>query len=170
MADKSKAIPFLPQPPNLVGIPGERGFDPLGFTNWIPVTYLQEAELKHCRIAMLAVVGWIVPSFFTLPGEMHQVSSIAAHDAAVGFGGMQQILLWTSLFEILSVVAIKEMLEGSGRAPGYFGFDPLGFAKTPEKMTELQAKEIENGRLAMLAFSGICTQAVLFGSDFPYLS
>ena len=31
-----------------------------------------------------------------------------------------------------------------------------------------QLKELENGRLAMLAFSGIVTQAVLTGKGFPY--
>jgi hypothetical protein len=28
----------------------------------------REAEIKHCRIAMLATVGWIVADFFKLPG------------------------------------------------------------------------------------------------------
>eukprot|EP01041_Mallomonas_annulata_P001441 gene1441-2774_t len=146
------------------------GFDPLGFTNWIDVRYLQEAEIKHSRVAMLAVAGWVVSGFVQLPGDIHQVSAVAAHDAAVSWGGMQQILLWTSLFEILSVVAIKEMLEGSGRAPGYFGFDPLGFSKgkTDAQKAKLQEQEIENGRTAMLAFSGIVTQAVLTGKEFPY--
>lgn len=57
------------------------------------------------------------------------------------------------------------MLEGSGRAPGEFGFDPLGFTnkKTAAQKMDLEAKEIENGRLAMLAFSGVVTQAVLTG-------
>ena len=41
-----------------------------GFTNWLPVSYLQEAEIKHCRIAMLATLGWIVADFFHLPGTL----------------------------------------------------------------------------------------------------
>ena len=49
------------------------GFDPLGFSNWIDVRWLREAELKHGRIAMLAVVGFIGTSFVTLPGDVHQV-------------------------------------------------------------------------------------------------
>jgi amino acid permease len=55
------------------------GFDPLGFTNWIDVRWLREAELKHSRIAMLAVVGFIGTSFITLPGDVHQVPYIACH-------------------------------------------------------------------------------------------
>jgi hypothetical protein len=33
----------------------------------------------------------------------------------------------------------------------------------------MKLKEIKNGRLAMLAFGGICTQSVLNGSGFPYM-
>lgn len=42
-----------------------------GFTNWLPVSYLQEAEIKHCRIAMLATLGWIVADLgIHLPGTL----------------------------------------------------------------------------------------------------
>jgi len=169
MADKSKSVPFLPQPPNLVGVVGERGFDPLGFSNWIDVRYLQEAEIKHCRVAMLGFLGFIATEFVKLPGDVHQVSSVAAHDAAVASGAMYQILIFVVVAEILNVIAIKEMLDGSGRKPGYFGFDPLGFAKKGGAEADtLQTKELENGRAAMLAFGGIVTQAVLFDKGFPY--
>ena len=119
---------------------------------------------------MLGTLGFIASEFVKLPGDVHNVSPVAAHDAAVAWGGMSQILLFTSLFEILSVVAIKEMLEGSGRAPGYFGFDPLGFTKNKSQaeVQRLEYSELKNGRLAMLAFSGIVTQAVLTGKGFPY--
>lgn len=45
----------------------------------------------------------------------------------------------------------------------------MNFAKDPKKMEELQMKELANGRLAMMAFSGMVTQAVLTGGTFPYL-
>ena len=38
---------------------GEKGFDPLGVTDALPVYWVREAELKHGRICMLATVGWI---------------------------------------------------------------------------------------------------------------
>ena len=115
---------------------------------------------------MLGVLGFVFSEFVQLPGDVHHVSPVAAHDAAVASGAMSQILLFVSLAEIISVVAIKEMLEGSGRTPGYFGFDPLGLSKKDGEA--LAQKEIENGRAAMIAFSGIITQAVLTGKGFPY--
>jgi hypothetical protein len=54
-------------------------------------------------------------------------------------------------------------------ARGVAGFDPLGFATDPKKMEVLQEKELANGRLAMFAFGGFVTQAVLTGNSFPYL-
>ena len=73
MQEKSKALPWLDRPPKLDGsIPGDAGFDPLWVTSMLPdkgwVKYLQEAEIKHGRIAMLAVVGAIVQDVYRFPG------------------------------------------------------------------------------------------------------
>jgi len=40
---------------------------------------------------------------------------------------------------------------------------------TPAEKEEMQLKELKNGRLAMLAFSGIVTQAGLGHPEFPYV-
>jgi len=37
---------------------GEYGFDPLGYTETNDLYVMQEAEIRHARLAMLAVVGW----------------------------------------------------------------------------------------------------------------
>jgi hypothetical protein len=81
---------------------------------------------------------------------------------------MGQLLFWIGLFETVSLVGVDQMLRGSGREPGDFGFDPLGFGSDPEKLKDLKEKEIANGRLAMFGFGGIVTQAVLTGNQFPY--
>ena len=55
MAAKSKALPFLEQPKKLDGsMVGDFGFDPLGLTETLADTkYVQAAELKHGRVAMV---------------------------------------------------------------------------------------------------------------------
>lgn len=170
LRDMSKAVPFVNAPKNLEGLPGYKGFDPLGFSDIIDPKYLLEAEIKHCRIAMLAVVGWIATEFVKLPGEVHNVTPVEAHNAAVASGSLFQVLLLVVTLELFNVQAIKEMLEGSGRQPGEWGFDPLKFSagKSDKVKADFANKEIENGRLAMLAFAGIVTQAVLTGKGFPY--
>jgi hypothetical protein len=80
MQAKSKALPWLDRPPKLDGtIPGDSGFDPLWVTSMLPdkgwVKFLQEAEIKHGRIAMLAVAGAIVQDVYRFPGVDRSVIS-----------------------------------------------------------------------------------------------
>ncbi len=95
----------------------------------------------------------------------------------------------TSLLEIISVPAVAK-LGKSDRAAGSqyvavylystfislhynwlrsgdFSFDPLGLSKSPAKAARYKLSELKNGRLAMMAFSGIVTQAALTGKPFP---
>merc|ERR1719171_858157 len=163
----AESLPFLVKRPQLKGYLGDVGFDPLGFSEILPMDWLREAELKHCRVSMLAFVGFIFTDFYTLPG--FEYTTLEAHDAGVASGAMSQLLLWIGLLEVVSFISIDQMLRGSGREPGDYGFDPIGFGSDPEKLKDLQMKELANGRLAMFAFSGCVTQAVLTGNTFPYL-
>mmetsp|Transcript_387 Transcript_387/g.707 ORF Transcript_387/g.707 Transcript_387/m.707 type:complete len:209 (-) Transcript_387:114-740(-) len=174
-AEKSAALPFLPYPENLKGYAGDVGFDPLGFSDWIPMDYLREAELKHGRICMLAWLGFVSVDLgariYPLPEAYKGLTSATAHDALVENGAMGQLLLFIGLAEMVSWIAISQMLQGSGRAPGDFGLDPLNIlkGKSEEEVTRMQVRELKNGRLAMLAFSGVVTQAVLTNGPFPYV-
>lgn len=57
--ENSIAMPFMKRPPALDGThAGDFGFDPLGFTEQYDLYTMQESELRHARLAMLAVVGW----------------------------------------------------------------------------------------------------------------
>ena len=74
-----------------------------------------------------------------------------------------------AVLELISGAAIYDQAKGSGRAPGDFSFDPLGFGKSASSREKYATNEIKNGRLAMLAFSGLVTQAALFPEkSFPF--
>jgi len=166
----------LEAPPNCEGLVGSVGFDPFRFSDFVPIDFLREAELKHGRICMMAFVGFAAVDVglrvYPTPEAYEGLTAITAHDALVKEGAMGQLLLWFSVAEVFDTIAVVQMLQGSGRQPGDFGFDPLGFLKgaSPEKEADMQLKEIKNGRLAMLAFSGLVTQAVLTQGGFPYAS
>lgn len=173
---KSEALPFLPYPENLEGYVGDVGFDPLRFSDFAPMDFLREAELKHGRICMLAWTGFIAVDLgariYPLPEAYEGLTSVTAHDALIQQGAMSQLFLWISVAETISSVAVMQMLyEESGREPGDFGLDPLGFlsGKSEEEVNRMKLREIKNGRLAMLAFSGAVTQAVLTQGPFPYV-
>mmetsp|Transcript_115033 Transcript_115033/g.225692 ORF Transcript_115033/g.225692 Transcript_115033/m.225692 type:complete len:216 (-) Transcript_115033:176-823(-) len=171
----SESLPFLEKPPKLTGYVGDAGFDPFRFSDFLPMDFLREAELKHGRICQLAIVGFAAVDLgfhiYPLPEAYEGLTSVTAHDALVKYGAMGQLLLWFSLAEAISSIAVIQMLQGSGRAPGDFGLDPIGFlkGKSAKEVEEMQLKEITHCRLAMIAFSGMVTQAVLTQGPFPYV-
>ena len=57
-------------------------------------------------------------------------------------------------FQVLSFMAINDG-RNSGRAPGFFAFNPMGMGKTAASMKDLEVKEVRNGRLAMWGCAGI---------------
>ena len=167
MAEKSLSVPFLNAPKNLKGMVGNKGFDPIGFSDSLDVRWLREAELKHGRIAMLATAGWI---FSVYHSPVLGVGPVEAHNAAVASGAGAQVLTFIAALEFIGTVALKQTFDGK-RAPGDFSFDPMNlYGKLDTKGKEtMQLKELENGRLAMCAFSGLVTAAVALPDKvFPY--
>jgi len=171
--EKSKALPFLPTPVNCEGYVGNVGFDPLGVSNYFPIDYLREAELKHGRMCQLAWLGYVavdlgarVPGY---PDAMSSATSATAHGPAVEYGALGNILVWIAFAEMTSWIGVSQMLQGSGRAPGDFGFGKkLLDGKTNAQIESMKLKEITHCRAAMLAFSGVVTQSVLYDKGFPY--
>jgi hypothetical protein len=209
MMAKSQSLPFLEVPAVLDGsLPGDVGFDPLGFTKSgaQTLTWMREAELKHGRICMLAMAGWITVDLgIHFPGpEYEGLRALTAHSAMVESGNMAVLLMIVSVLELVGGLALWEQAEGNGRAgarsarararprplalrsaarplaravcvprlrrscaAGDYSFDPLNYATDKAILADLQLKEIKNGRLAMIAFSGLVTQAALTGKNFP---
>ena len=155
-------------------------FDPLGFAEKADENTLKryrEAELTHGRVAMLAVVGFLV-------GEKVEGSSFL-FDASVSGPGITHLSQVPAGFWVLLTIAIGAAEQkraeigwvepentpvaqpGLLRAeytPGDLGFDPLGLKpEDPEELKTLQTKELQNGRLAMLAAAGFMAQELVDG-------
>jgi len=142
-------------------------FDPLGFTKTGDregFRILREAELKHGRVAMVAITGLIMQHFVHLdvPATKSYVSTAPTSLGAwaifwgpVGFFALTGILFFTGIMEL--VVWIPQ----SGREPGNYG-DPLGLNMYNEDMRN---KELSNGRFAMICIAGIFAAEMATGKD-----
>ena len=161
----------------LYGLPGAVAplgyFDPLGFSQegitLNEVKRYREAEVMHGRVAMLAVVGYFVGEGFGGPFGLVG----PANDQ------LQQVPLPAFALLTASIAAIELNRArigwvnpefGAGAMwtlrdqyyPGDVGFDPLGLKPTePAAFQNMQTKELQNGRLAMIAMAGICAQELV---------
>mmetsp|Transcript_22557 Transcript_22557/g.59928 ORF Transcript_22557/g.59928 Transcript_22557/m.59928 type:complete len:241 (-) Transcript_22557:99-821(-) len=160
MAEKSASVPFMDKPPALDGsMVGDVGFDPLNISSYLNIKWLREAELKHCRICMLAVLGLFAQELVQFPMYKGAPTLVTqSHDFFAKTGTLGQIAIWASFFEIMTTPAVLQMLAGSDRKPGEFCFDPLNFSKSPEAAKRYELNELKNGRLAMIAVGGIIHQ------------
>ncbi|GMH82293.1 hypothetical protein TrVE_jg11836 [Triparma verrucosa] len=138
-------------------------FDPLGLSrnkDDATMKLYREAELKHGRVAMAACLGWYVTAAGVHPAFNSQLSSDPLK-------AMAQLPLIGWVQFVLGCGAIEWMAWKIKERPGYQPGDILGAAEwvdnTDEGWVDYQTKEINNGRLAMIAISGIFVQDVLFG-------
>jgi len=176
MVEKSAAIPFLKKPPALDGsMPGDVGFDPLGFSTTITelggdLRYVREAELMHGRQAMLATVGFVAPTLFgKLPVAWTKDVSLNPLEA-------QAQLPPEVFYQVALSIFVAEGLRAQiifgkpDSVPGDHGFDPFGWApKDPEALHVMKTKEVLNGRLAMIAVVGFYAQLKVTGSIWPLI-
>merc|ERR1719412_72493 len=152
-------------------------FDPLGLSERCPqfLPWFREAELKHGRVAMLAWTGLVVPEFVRIPGPeaCYKASVVDAHEACVGenqLGPLLQVFMFCGIIEMLTSFPKYTAREGlTLENAGDFRLGGNFLPQDPEKAKEMKLKELKNGRLAMLAFGGAITQAVLSGNGFPWL-
>jgi len=160
----------------LIGADGAWGryeFDPAGFSRFTEfVPYFREAELKHGRIAMLAWLGLVVPDFVRIPGERYGFDycplTIDAHDKLNGPIGVNfQILFWITIVELCCAKKVFEW--NSLECAGDYGFGVKFLPKDEEGQKRMRMAELKNGRLAMIAFGGSITQAVITQHPFPWL-
>ena len=155
-------------------------FDPLGFAAKADEATLKryrEAEVTHGRVAMLAVLGFLVGeavagTSFLFDG---QISGPAiTHFAQVPDGWDALVITFIGAAEaqraqIGWVDPANASYDQPGLLrdnyyPGDIGFDPLGIRPAdPAELDLMITRELQNGRLAMLAAAGFLAQEAVDG-------
>ncbi|CAJ1976051.1 unnamed protein product [Sphenostylis stenocarpa] len=182
--DRPLWFPGSTPPPWLDGsLPGDFGFDPLGLgSDPESLRWNVQAELVHCRWAMLGAAGIFIPEFLTKIGILNTPSWYSAGEleyftdtttlfiVELFFIGWAEGRRWADIIKPGCVntdpIFPNNKLTGTDVGyPGGLWFDPLGWGSgSPEKIKELRTKEIKNGRLAMLAVMGAWFQHIYTGT------
>lgn len=171
----------------MAGVTPPFGFwDPLGFSavfkDGSSLLYFREAEIKHGRVCMLAFLGMIVGEKFhpffggNIDMPSYQVRQMFLQTdfnkfwlaGFALFGGLEALSVRTQYDEQFddaeSEQSFTYKITKKDRIPGDLGFDPLRLKpKKPDELKEIQTKEILNGRLAMIAVTGILAQELATG-------
>jgi len=173
------AIPFAPVPEGLTNdplntnLPGDAGFDPLGFAQddyldevfqnfglkFNKLRWYREAELMHGRVAMLAtfnlclratpLTGMLPDSYVEQKGIWELVQTMAMLEAFRGYR------LFFSTEKIAGDLGL-----GAGPVEGGW---KAQWDMTDQELADKQYKELQNGRLAMIAIAGIAAQWAVTG-------
>uniref|UniRef100_A0A6S8DIV7 Plastid light harvesting protein n=1 Tax=Aureoumbra lagunensis TaxID=44058 RepID=A0A6S8DIV7_9STRA len=159
---------------DLPGVIAPTGFfDPLSLSSGLSparLKYYREAELKHGRVAMLAALGFLVgENFHPLFGGDIDVPSYIAFQATPLENFWPIVIAAVGWFEYINIEKFNVPGEGFWTLKpeyenGDLGFDPLGLKPTDAaELSELQTKELQNGRLAMLGIAGMVAQELTTG-------
>eukprot|EP00854_Cymbomonas_tetramitiformis_P014180 gene14180-16766_t len=141
------------------------------FTTVGDVRRYREAELTHGRVAMLASVGFIVGENiedFPLFGGVVSGPAITQFQQ-LPRGFWEALVLAIGIAEAYRVAIGWATPTGAGfnqlkseeeYTMGELNFDPLGYLESasPEEVLALKNKELNNGRLAMIAIAGFVAQ------------
>ena len=118
-------------------------WDPLNLaTTEATFDQYREVEIKHGRVAMLAVVGYVVPEFYRFGYDI--APGLPCADVPNGIAALSTIptLGWAQMFFLIGAVDYY----------GFLGDFGVGKPDLPaDILTKRQTQELQNGRLAMLA-------------------
>ena len=151
-------------PPGLVGaLPPVGFFDPAGFAAKASPEELaryRDVEIMHGRFAQLAVLGFIIPEKCAYDGSFGD-DFLAPTGRALEAINTDPI--WLAL--TLGVISVLETLRLLETEPGNRAdarIEALGWRpKTESEFVNYQVRELQQGRLAMLAFAGEVAQELV---------
>jgi hypothetical protein len=149
---------------------------PFGFAgaDKTSLSYMREAEVKHSRLAMLAVVGWPLAELFDKPladaAGLPTLLTKSGESPSLLNGGLDKIDIayWVAVAALAGIVELEsaKMLEEKGKdyVPGDCNFDPLGlFPADKAGQKEMMTKELKHGRISMMAILGFAIQEAIYG-------
>ncbi|KAL3918735.1 MAG: hypothetical protein SGILL_004096 [Bacillariaceae sp.] len=160
----------------MLGAEMDTVFDPFDFTKTQSgLFFMRESEIKHGRLAMLAAAGWPLAELWdrTLANAIGSSPVIDATDRNPNVlnGGLDKVngWYWAAILSAATFIDLYQINRANSDDPEYFpgnlDFDPLGlYPKEKTAQLEMQAKEIRNGRLAMIAVSGFVAQEFVQGN------
>ena len=150
----------------------------------------REAELAHGRVAMVAALGFLVqegfhPMFEVSGPVIRQLDEVLKYsNGMLGGSCLLMAIMFAEIkrarvgwiepevkLPILSEKPQANIIGGGmwslrdGYLPGDLGFDPLGMQPKDEAgLRAMQDKELNNGRLAMMAVAGMTAQELVTGA------
>lgn len=180
---QSIALPFLKRPSKLDGShAGDYGFDPLGLTEDYDLYTMQESELRHGRLAMLAVIGWplselIAPDWMLqtngcAPSVLNGFNPLTFLATAAFFGAAGYFEYKTALRRVDNTPIGQKHYEDMANiwkygVAGDYNWDPAGLysilGDDAIARKGLREVEISHGRSAMLGISGFAFWEALTG-------
>ncbi|KAL7531072.1 hypothetical protein ACHAWF_010196 [Thalassiosira exigua] len=180
--ESSIAIPFLPRPAALDGShAGDYGFDPLGLSEKLDFYAMQESEVRHARLAMLAAIGWpmselLAPSWMLqngcAPSVLNGVNPLS-FVAIAGFLGAAGFFEYKTSLRASQSTPMGKLHQKDMSAvwkygvPGDYNFDPLGWYSSCgddfKGRKGLRDVELSHGRVAMLGITYFAAWEALTG-------
>lgn len=184
--DRQSDFPFFPRPfyrqLDITDLPGDSGFDPLGvIKSERDLWRMREAELKHGRLAVLAMAGWtlsellhpIIANMFGMENKL--VEGVFA--PTIFNTGLNDLNTSQFVIYAMEAIAIMEIL-GPKDGQGDYGWNPFGLKDwAPPKIRGVSTfnkpwmpeAEIKHCRLAMLGFSFALFEEMISGVPFAKL-
>ncbi|CAJ1340071.1 unnamed protein product, partial [Effrenium voratum] len=165
---------------NELGVQAPVGyFDPLGMSKDGDVTAFKrrrESELKNGRVAMFAAMGFITPEYFRFPGYLSPAKDLKFADVPNGLAALGKVPFtgWIQIFLFCGMVDFGLYRADESRDPGdYANGGILGVPNASGPMADSEGRkrklnsELANGRLAMMAITGMLFQNGITGTTGP---
>lgn len=140
-------------------------WDPFGYVKDGEETLMRRraVEIKHGRVSMLAVVGYVMGDCYTFPGYLSEKAGIKFSDVPAGMGALTKVpaIGWAQIIAFCGVLELVFFKQEADKAPGDLAkFFWVRYDDEELKNRKLLS-EIKNGRLAMMAIMGMMVQEMV---------